>query len=132
LQAAVQEEATLGVWDAYGQRYVLDFLMKGPLGTAKVRSSWIVLTGENFPRLTSCYVIFGDWLMDPKLLDVVALLEDIPAQKLVRGQVGTVVEGLAPGVFEVEFSDSEGRTYASAALPSRQLLVLHHKLFTAA
>lgn len=49
--------------------------------------------------------------MDPKLLDVVALLEDVPAQKLVRGQVGTVVENLAPGVFEVEFSDSEGRTY---------------------
>lgn len=70
--------------------------------------------------------------MDPKLLDVVALLEDVPAQKLVRGQVGTVVESLAPGVFEVEFSDGEGRTYASTALNSPQLLVLHHKLFTAA
>ncbi len=70
--------------------------------------------------------------MEPKLLDVVALLEDVPAQKLVRGQVGTVIENLAPNVFEVEFIDSEGRTYASAALNSRQLLVLHHKLFTAA
>jgi hypothetical protein len=39
---------------------------------------------------------------------------------------------LAPGVFEIEFSDHEGRTYASAALNSLQLLVLHHKLFTAA
>jgi uncharacterized protein DUF4926 len=70
--------------------------------------------------------------MDPKLLDVVALLEDVPSQRLVRGQVGTVVENLGPGVFEVEFSDNEGRTYASAAVPSRQLLVLHHNLFTAA
>lgn len=69
--------------------------------------------------------------MDPKLLDVVALLEDVPARMLVRGQVDTVVENLAPGVFEVEFSDSEGRTYASAALNSRQSLVLHHNLFTA-
>jgi hypothetical protein len=62
--------------------------------------------------------------MEPKLLDVVTLLEDVPAQKLVRGQVGTLIENLAPNVFEVEFSDSEGRTYASAALNSRQLLVL--------
>ena len=28
----------------------------------------------------------------PQLLDVVALVEDLPEQKLVRGQVGTVVE----------------------------------------
>ena len=70
--------------------------------------------------------------MEPKLRDVVALLEDAPAHNLIRGQVGTVVENLAPGVFEIEFSDNEGRTYASAALNLRQLLVLHHKLFTAA
>ncbi len=57
LLAAVREEATLGVWDAYGQRYVLDFLMDGLSGQAVVRSSWIVLTGEDFPRLTTCYVL---------------------------------------------------------------------------
>jgi hypothetical protein len=57
LRAAVAEEATLGIRDAYGQRYVLDFSIEGPLDKAKVRSSWIVLTGENFPRLTSCYVL---------------------------------------------------------------------------
>jgi len=38
-----------------------------------------------------------------QLLDVVALTEDLPRQKLHRGQVGTVVEILAPNVFEVEF-----------------------------
>ena len=32
----------------------------------------------------------------------VALLEDRPEDRLVRGQVGTVVENWAPGVFEVE------------------------------
>ena len=37
---------------------------------------------------------------------VVALLEDPPAEGLVRGQVGTVVENWAPGVYEVEFSDA--------------------------
>ena len=36
---------------------------------------------------------------------VVALLEDLPEEGLVRGQVGTVVENWAPGVYEVEFAD---------------------------
>ena len=49
---------------------------------------------------------------------VVALLEDLPSRSLQRGQVGTVVETLAPGVSEVEFSDNEGRTYATCALRS--------------
>ena len=61
------------------------------------------------------------------LLSVVALVVDLPDRGLVRGQVGTVVEMLAPGVFEVEFSDDEGRTYASLALRSEQLLRLHHQ-----
>jgi hypothetical protein len=59
-------------------------------------------------------------------LDVVALLEDLPAHGLVRGQVGTVVELLAPGVFEVEFSDDEGRSYAMLALKVDLLMVLRH------
>ena len=70
--------------------------------------------------------------MEIKLFDVVAILEDKPVAGLRRGQVGTVVETLAPGVFEVEFSDNEGRTYASVALKSRQLLVLHHEVVHAA
>jgi hypothetical protein len=70
--------------------------------------------------------------MDPKLLAPVALLEDIPASSLVRGQVGTIVEFLSPGVFEVEFSDDQGRTYATLALRSNQILVLHHNQFAAA
>jgi hypothetical protein len=61
------------------------------------------------------------------VLDVVALTEDLPERSLYRGQVGTVVESLAPDVFEVEFSDNEGRTYASLALKAEQLLVLHHE-----
>ena len=61
------------------------------------------------------------------VLDVVALTEDLPDRGLCRGQVGTVVETLVPDVFEVEFSDNEGRTYASLALKAEQLLVLHHE-----
>lgn len=61
-----------------------------------------------------------------EMLSVVALLENIQEPTLLRGQVGTVVEHLAPGVYEVEFSDDEGRTYGSLALRADQLLPLHH------
>lgn len=61
------------------------------------------------------------------LLDVVALTEDLPAGGLCRGQVGTIVEILEPGTFEVEFSDNDGRTYAMLPLRADQLMVLHHQ-----
>jgi hypothetical protein len=70
--------------------------------------------------------------MEIKALDVVAILEDQPAKGLMRGHVGTVVETLAPEVFEVEFCDNSGRTYASLALKGEQLLVLHHESVHAA
>ena len=57
---------------------------------------------------------------------VVALTEDLPGRNLVRGQVGTVVENWTPGVYEVEFSDEQGRTYATVALSGEQLMLLHH------
>jgi hypothetical protein len=66
------------------------------------------------------------------VLDVVALLVDMPEHGLVRGQVGTVVERLDEGVFEVEFSDDEGRTYAELPLRTATLLVLHHRPVAAA
>ena len=61
------------------------------------------------------------------VLDVVALVEDLPQLGLYRGQVGTIVELLSPDVFEVEFSDDEGRTYAMLALRDEQLLLLHYQ-----
>lgn len=62
-----------------------------------------------------------------KLLDTVALVEDIPALKLYRGQVGTIVEEYEPGVFEVEFGDLEGRTYALETLEASQLIRLQYQ-----
>jgi hypothetical protein len=58
---------------------------------------------------------------------MVALLEDQPAEGLVAGRVGTVVEVHAPDVFEVEFLDSEGRTAGLAEFRREQLLVLKHE-----
>ena len=66
--------------------------------------------------------------MDPQiqLLDVVALTADVPEHGLERGQVGTVVEILAPERYDVEFCDDGGRTYALIALRADQLLVLRY------
>ena len=62
-----------------------------------------------------------------ELLSVVALFEDVADHSLPRGQVGTVVERLAPGVYEVEFSDDDDRTYAALSLRAAQLLQLHYE-----
>ena len=67
-----------------------------------------------------------------KILDVVALTEDIHERNLIRGQVGTVVESLPPDAFEVEFSDDQGRTYATLALRGEQMMILHHRPVKAA
>jgi hypothetical protein len=62
-----------------------------------------------------------------KLLDVVALLEAKPALHLACGQVGTIVEVLAPDVFEVEFCDQKGRTIGLTELRRKDFLVLRHE-----
>lgn len=60
---------------------------------------------------------------------------------ILLGNIGQLVllEALAPrinvpeavledaGVFELEFADMEGRTYASLALPEHKLMPLHHQ-----
>jgi Domain of unknown function (DUF4926) len=72
-------------------------------------------------------------MADPiNLLDVVALTVDLPEVNLRRGQVGTIVDILAGGAaFEVEFSDRQGRTYASLGLRPDQMMVLRYEPVTA-
>jgi hypothetical protein len=62
----------------------------------------------------------------PSVLDVVALLADLPAAGLARGQVGTVVEQLNEKTALIEFSDDDGRAYAIVPCPFAELLVLHY------
>ncbi len=67
-----------------------------------------------------------------KLLDVVALLDDLPSENLKRGEVGTVVEIFAdrpglPGALLIEFSDRTGEAQAFAELRSEQLIKLHYR-----
>lgn len=63
-----------------------------------------------------------------KLLDVVALLKNNLHYKLSVGQVGTVVEILEKGVFEVEFSNKSGETIALMPLRAEELLLLHYEI----
>ena len=63
-----------------------------------------------------------------KLLDVVALTQDVPEHNLKRGEVGTVVEILSNGeAYEVEFSDDNGQMYKCLSFPASQLKVLHQE-----
>ncbi len=64
-------------------------------------------------------------------LDIVALLHDIPEKGLVTGHVGTVVETLADGVFEVEFINDNGYIYATAALKKEELILLRYEFVAA-
>jgi hypothetical protein len=62
-----------------------------------------------------------------EMLSVVALLEELPEKGFRRGQVGIIVENLARGVYEIELSDDQGRTYASAGIRGDRLLRLYYE-----
>jgi hypothetical protein len=57
LSAVCNENAEVDEQDEYGQRYTLDFMMTANEKAAAVRTAWIIRAGEDFPRLTSCYVL---------------------------------------------------------------------------
>jgi hypothetical protein len=56
LGAARARDAIMTFRDFYGTRYTIDFMMEHDGKRAVVRSHWIVLAGEDHPRLTTCYV----------------------------------------------------------------------------
>ena len=57
LAAASMDEARLGAANPYGQRYVLDFDYIRTGRAVRIRSTWIVRSDEDVPRLTSCYAV---------------------------------------------------------------------------
>jgi hypothetical protein len=57
LSAARERACELGEVDDYGQRYTLDFQLETAAGRHQVRSGWMVRHDEDFPRLTTCYVV---------------------------------------------------------------------------
>ncbi|MGE3240638.1 MAG: DUF6883 domain-containing protein [Pirellulales bacterium] len=56
LQAAANDDASSGKQYAFGQRYVIECNLEGPVGKARVVTAWIVRDGEDFPRFVSAYV----------------------------------------------------------------------------
>lgn len=64
---------------------------------------------------------------EPKLLDLVAVLNAPLAGEIRVGDVGTVVEVLPPDGVEVEFLDQSGHTRAIAALPIGDVLTLNRE-----
>ncbi|WP_354036298.1 DUF4926 domain-containing protein [Bradyrhizobium sp. S3.2.6] len=62
----------------------------------------------------------------PTVLDVVALLTNLPENRLARGNVGTIVEELDNETVLVEFSGDDGRPYAVAPCQRSELLTLHY------
>lgn len=57
LQSILKNEANFTESNQYGDLYVVDIEVENPPKKALVRTSWIVRFDEDFPRLTSCYVI---------------------------------------------------------------------------
>jgi hypothetical protein len=58
--ASKNDEITMTGADKYGCRYSFDLVVTWGSREAFVRSAWIIKTGEDFPRLVSCYVLRGD------------------------------------------------------------------------
>ena len=57
--AAENNGVSMTIADQYGCRYSLDVVATWGSREALVRSAWIIKTGEEFPRLVSCYVLRG-------------------------------------------------------------------------
>jgi hypothetical protein len=58
-EAAATRPAVLTAVTPFGILYVLDFVLTTTSGSAVVRSGWIVRRGEDYARLTTCYVKVG-------------------------------------------------------------------------
>lgn len=59
-EAAMNNDVSMVNADKYGCRYSLDVVVSRGSRVALIRSAWIIKAGEDFPRLTSCYVLRGD------------------------------------------------------------------------
>ncbi|HET6201802.1 MAG TPA: hypothetical protein VFI25_03240 [Planctomycetota bacterium] len=53
---AASEDATLSGEREYGRKYVVRGMLRGPAGrSAPVVTVWVILLGEDFPRLVTAY-----------------------------------------------------------------------------
>ena len=71
-------------------------------------------------------------MKDPELLEVLALIRDIPEYDLRCGEIGTVVEVYDRSHVEVEFVEDTGYTKALLTLPTTHLRRLEPQELAAA
>jgi hypothetical protein len=57
LRGAQEHPAVLGRADEYGQRYQIDIPIATRHGETVLRTAWIIRSGEDVPRLVTCYVL---------------------------------------------------------------------------
>jgi hypothetical protein len=55
--AVTSEQAVHRGNNGFGEVYELQFRLTTQKGTATVLSAWIVRNGEDFPRLTTCFIV---------------------------------------------------------------------------
>jgi hypothetical protein len=55
--AAESDEVETRGDNGYGEVFVLRFPMRTETGSAPILTAWIVRRGEDFPRLTTCYIL---------------------------------------------------------------------------
>ena len=55
--AAVSDQVEARGDSGFGASYILRFPLSTAKGTGTVLSVWIVRHGEDFPRLTTCYIV---------------------------------------------------------------------------
>ena len=57
IQSGVTTAETIqGFSDEYGERFTCDFDISYLGRSALIRTAWIIKRGEDFPRLTTCYI----------------------------------------------------------------------------
>ena len=70
--------------------------------------------------------MIGGNMRRPEMFDSVALIEDLPDEGLVCGNMGSIVEIYNDGeAYEIEFVNGEGQTYGLLALRPKQFILLH-------
>jgi hypothetical protein len=57
ISAALTHPAQQTEADQYGVRYNLDFELTFKSRSAIIRACWIIRANENYPRLTTCYIL---------------------------------------------------------------------------
>lgn len=61
MDAILISEARAQPSTSYGQRFIVDFQVTGfdksVTTTVTIRSAWIIRNSEDFPRLTSCFIL---------------------------------------------------------------------------